>query len=154
MSDIARRHGGWARFNWDKWLVDCAHCTSGLKPGVHIYDDEGVMVRYSVEWGDTSMTCWDCGRVTENIAWPPDPIGIEAILYMRPNEKHRNWWPGETLDMLLLENIAHGILPPIDALEGGGGSLMVTCGERIVGGVMGRLVQQIDPTRQLHEIGH
>lgn len=152
MTDLVPRYGGTARFNWDKWLVDCAHCTSGLKPGVHLYED-GRLVRYAVEWGDTSMICWDCGQVTENIAWPPDPGAIEVILFMRPDEQNRNWWPGETLAELLLENITHGIMPPADAIEDGR-PLMTTMNEVVVGGSLVSLMPEFAAARRLFEIGN
>jgi hypothetical protein len=152
VSDIVLRHGGATRMNWSRWIVDCAHCTSGLVVGVHLCDEHGTMVRYSIEWGDWSMVCWDCGQVTEAIAWPPDPAAIEAILSMRPDEKTRNWEPGETLDGLLMENILHGIMPPDEALEQGG-PLIVGQGDYVIGGYINRLAGQFDPQRRVPEIG-
>lgn len=152
MSGLVLLLGAGARFNWSRWLVDCGFCLSGLEPGRHLYDKHGVLVRYSIEWGDEVMTCWDCGMVTEGVAWPVDPLGIETLLLMRPDEKTRNWFPGETLDDLLQENIAHGIMPPVGEVEGGSVMLMRTEDERVVGGVVGKLVRQVDPSRRMQEI--
>jgi hypothetical protein len=152
MTDLVVRAQGAARMNWSRWIIDCAHCTSGLTPGHHLYDERGVMVRYSIEWGDAAMRCWDCGGLTEGVLWPADPAAIEAILGMRPDERTRNWYPGETLDALMLENIAHGILPP-DELMAPGRPLMIGIGDQVTGGVVDLLAAQIDPARRVHEIG-
>jgi hypothetical protein len=152
MTDIQVRAEGAARVNWSRWIIDCAHCQSGLTPGCHLYDEHGVMIRYSIEWGDTSMLCWDCGRITEGILWPADPAAIWAILSMRPDERTRNWYPNETLDALMLENIAHGILPP-DEILAAGGPLILGVGDRVTGGMVDVMAGKIDPARRVHEIG-
>jgi hypothetical protein len=36
--------------------------------------------------------------------------GVERLLMMRPDPSTRNWFPGETLGDLMMENGAHGIL--------------------------------------------
>lgn len=151
MSELVLLLGAGTRFNWDKWLVDCAHCTSGLEVGKHLYDESGAVVRRALEWGDTSMTCWDCGGVTEGIEWPPDPLGIEVILMMRPDEATRNWFPGESLNDLLQENMEHGIVPTA-LLPPDGGALMLTVEERIVGGTFGALIRELDPSRIMTQI--
>lgn len=98
------------------------------------------------------MQCWDCGWVTEHIVWPQDPDSIEAVLAMRPNETTRNWWPGETLQSLILENVQHGILPPEAALESGSGPLMIVQGDSIVGGSLASLLPQVRSARRRLEI--
>jgi hypothetical protein len=35
--------------------------------------------------------------------------GVERLLMMRPDPSTRNWFPGETLGDLMMENGAHGI---------------------------------------------
>ena len=152
MTELVLLTGAGVRMNWSRWVVDCAWCTSGLIPGVHLFDAGGRKVRHSLEWGDRSMVCWDCGGVTEGIEWPPDPLAIELILSMRPEEKTRNWFPGETLNDLLQENVAHGIVPPDVLLPHGGGVLMSTVDEMVVGGTVGALIRQIDPSRVMTEI--
>lgn len=84
-----------ARHNWGRWIVDCCCCSSGLK----------------VPPGTTEAVCWDCGEVIGPVVWPADPDGIEAILAYRPDPNTRNWEPGETLEQLLGENAAHGLIP-------------------------------------------
>jgi hypothetical protein len=61
--------------------------------------------------GDPVWVCEVCGLPTD-IVWPPDPIAIEAVLLMRPDPASRNWEPGETVADLVMENAAHGIVPP------------------------------------------
>jgi hypothetical protein len=94
-----------ARFNWGRWIVDCGSrlCTSALMlpPGTPI------------------MRCWDCEFVTEDIIWPEAVGLIENLLLMRPDEKTRNWEPGETVDDLVRENLRHGIIVPPRHIEQG-----------------------------------
>ena len=89
-----------ARCNWGRWIADCAspHCTSALQ----------------LEYMQPSMTCRDCGWPTGHIVWPDDPAAITYVLSLRPDEKTRNAEPGETVDMLVAENVAHGIDMPVD----------------------------------------
>lgn len=86
-----------ARSNWGRWVVDCAtpYCTNA----------------WMVRVGQPHWDCFTCGYRNE-INWPPDPAAIEYLLEMRPDPKTRNWEPGETLTDLLMENIAHGVVPP------------------------------------------
>jgi hypothetical protein len=154
MSDLVLPHATAARCNWGRWIIDCRRCTSALE----IKDDRQAITRpdgrivVHPHWGDQTMQCWDCGWVADGVAYPPDPIGIEVILRMRPDEKHRNWQPGETLDWLMLENIAHGIMPPTEGIEGGG-PMMITRGDVIVGGSIVTLIPELEATRRLFEIG-
>jgi hypothetical protein len=154
MTDLMRAGTGFARANWGRWLIDCGRpgCLSALEVGHHLRDQNGAEVRHGVDWFEPSMRCWDCGWVTEHIVWPHDPDSIEIVLAMRPAEITRNWWPGETLESLMLENIAHGILPPDHLLEGGAGPLMVCVGDSIVGGRLAELLPQFQAARRLHEI--
>ena len=98
------------------------------------------------------MQCWDCDWVTTQIGWPADPFAIEALLFMRPDEKNRNWSPGETLDALLLENIAHGIVPPESLLRGGEPLMVVSRDEVLVGGSLMAALPEFEAVQRLHEI--
>lgn len=93
---VAAEDVAMARMNWSRWIADCSsrHCTSALAlaPGTPI------------------MRCFDCGWVTERIVWPDHTDAIETLLAMRPDEKTRNWEPGETLEQLANENVQHGII--------------------------------------------
>lgn len=118
----------YARIHCGRWVVLCGRpwCASAL----------------TLTPGTPGMACWDCGW-EGRIVWPPDPEGIEAILTMRPNVLNRGWEPGETVQDLLTENIAHGILPP--GIEPGDPDavpreLLTTVDDRIVGGSVGLLI--------------
>lgn len=96
MTDLALSGAGYAEVNWSRWIVRCPrpYCTSALR----------------VEIGEPAVTCWECGLLTP-VIWPPDPIAIAAILAARPVPRTRNWLPGEPLEVLLEENVAHGLIP-------------------------------------------
>lgn len=131
-------YGNHVYANWGRWVVMCASpfCT-------------GAMQVYS---GQMFVACGDCGWPIEELIWPVDPEGVETILLMRPDEKTRNWHPGETLQDLLAENVEHGILPkgiePADpdavAVE-----LMATVDDRLVSGLVGL---QLRPDIRRHQI--
>lgn len=155
MTDVGIRYGAEARMNWSRWILDCSNpgCLSALEvkaPQAPYIDRDG-NVWFHPTWGATSMRCWDCGWTTRHVAWPADPFAIEAILFMRPDEKTRNWSPGETLDSLLLENLVHGILPPMAGLAGGT-PLMITRGDVLVGGTLMSVLPELEAAQRLHDI--
>jgi hypothetical protein len=140
MSDLVKPGTTFVRVNWQLFIVDCAWCTSSLALGPDVVLEDGT-IRRGLAWGHADMRCWDCGMVSGPIlGWPADPQGIMAILVQRPNIWDRNWVYPETLDDLMFENLAHGILPAavrgIEAAPGDVASLMITAGDRIVGGVL------------------
>jgi hypothetical protein len=112
--------------NWGRWVALCpSHwCDSAMQ----------------VWPGQQHTVCGDCGEPITQLIWPADPEGIEALLALRPAAKLRNWYPGETLQQLLAENLAHGILPPAvdpDVSQ----TLMVTSDDdRIISGPVGLLI--------------
>lgn len=125
----------YAEANWGRWV---ARCPAGLCTNA-------VQVR---RW-QQRFECAGAGGCgwTSPLAWPADPEAIEMLLAMRPDEKTRNWVPGETLQQLLLENAQHDVLPPAALVESG--SLMDTLGERMTGG---RFVAAL-PEYRRREIG-
>lgn len=54
--------------------------------------------------------------------WPAQVEDIERLTLARPVPTTRNWVPGETLEQLLAENMAHGLMPvfgePVAISEG------------------------------------
>lgn len=44
--------------------------------------------------------------------WPRDADAIWQLLQQRPCAETRNWEIGETVDNLLAENVAHGLIDP------------------------------------------
>lgn len=55
--------------------------------------------------------CSRCGLACRS-DWPGNAEDIWFVLAQRPCAETRNWLPGETLEDLIIENAAHGILPP------------------------------------------
>lgn len=45
------------------------------------------------------------------VEWPPDIADLERVLLARPAPSTRNWRPGESLEDLVAENFAHGLVP-------------------------------------------
>jgi hypothetical protein len=52
--------------------------------------------------------CFDCGRVYKVVKFPRNAGKIESILLVRPMA-NRNWKKGETVKLLVAENIKHGL---------------------------------------------
>ncbi len=96
-------HGGVinAYINHGKWVADCGnpHCHNAR----------------ALDYGQ-DFICIDevhgdaCGFAFD-VAWPPpeEATRICAVLAYRPDRATRNWRPDETVTMLLIENMAHGI---------------------------------------------
>lgn len=57
----------------------------------------------------TIYCCAECGTGWYQIIFPADRSAIEKALLLRPEAHNRNWRPGETVEMLLAENAAHGV---------------------------------------------
>lgn len=92
-----------AHASWSKWAARCGLCPNGTS-----------LQRLQPTWD-----CWICGTTTE-IIWPHIKMieAVERLLMMRPDPTKRNWFPGETLHDLMLENAEHGILPMPEAKPG------------------------------------
>ena len=89
-----------ARINWGRWIVDCPHCNSAL----------------DVTTADNQAICLDCGTEWFAIVFTPTPRkrNIETALLKRPGNRagifpHSNWYPGESVAHLNLENERMGI---------------------------------------------
>jgi hypothetical protein len=90
---------------------------------------------------DTNFMCYDCGFIADTVVWPNDVEAIQALLNMRPGVHTRNWEVGETLNDLLIENIAHDIMPDewrelAANPEPSQITVMRTVDERVVGGLL------------------
>ena len=70
--------------------------------------------------------CWECGHRTE-VIWPaPEMVhGIERLLLLRRNPNTQNWYPGETLTDLQMENGLHGIYDFAKAIEASPGTALM-----------------------------
>lgn len=113
MTDLLPTGAVQARHNQNRWVADCPNCSSAIgAPRSCAVGEELFGWIIAMEIGDPLVRCWDCGAAIGPIIWPNDPQGIEAILSFRPDPATRNWEPGETLEQLLAENVAHGCVPP------------------------------------------
>jgi hypothetical protein len=110
-----------ARIEWGRIVVDCPspHCRSALTvpPGWPLY------------------ACWDCPAIG-GIVWPDNLADIASVLWLRPDPSTRGWNPGESLETLVGENIAHrvGIGEHGEALPAEGGPVLLIVNGRIVDG--------------------
>lgn len=87
--------------NQGRWIVECPVC-KGAQVACHT---------------DPKFLCNVCANVAidgrwRRTVWPPNRNAIEAALEVRPNELEQNWFPGETVDNLLAENVEHGVVAP------------------------------------------
>jgi hypothetical protein len=87
-----------------------------------------------------------CGEEAD-VVWPADPAAIEMLLMMRPVPRTRNWLPGESLEDLLGENLAHGIELP--AIEDETTTVAVIVDDRLVGGLLHQQLTAADARPQL-----
>ena len=84
----------------NRWVADCPACQGGIAC-----------------WSQNPRgACLDCGRIYQ-IAFPEDRQEIEAVLVQRPTQ-NRHWFVGDPVDMLIAENIEHGLTEPVGRLEG------------------------------------
>ena len=79
-----------AKINHGQWIVSC-ECNGGAFtcPKVKV------------------ACCFDCGRVYLSVKFPKNLATIERLLLGRPMV-NRNWIKGETVKLLMAENIEHG----------------------------------------------
>jgi hypothetical protein len=97
--------------NWGKWVADCprpfclnaeqfGRCDDGTIGGL---GGELFHCRDDTRHGGCGLTC--------PAQWPANVEDLEAVILARPVPGTRNWRPGETLDDLIHENAAHGLVP-------------------------------------------
>jgi hypothetical protein len=84
--------------NHGRWIAECPDC-------------RGAQVAAR---SDPRFFCVDClnawcGGRWVRLVWPPDASDIEALLLKRETH-HRNWSPGESVNDLLAENVAHATI--------------------------------------------
>lgn len=78
--------------NFGRWCGLCPECGAGV-----------MMDR---RWPEAR--CFSCGATFEHIIWPDDPDGVEKVLLARPLQ-NQNCLPGETVQMLVVENVRHRV---------------------------------------------
>jgi len=87
-----------AHVNHGRWVV---HCPTPGCGGAELAREDGLFF------------CCECrnaevGGDYRTVAFPGEREEIERVLKLRPAPATRNWQPGETLDDLKAENLAHG----------------------------------------------
>lgn len=90
----------YAQVNHNRWIVECPIC-----PSAQVASET-----------DRRFFCLDCFNGGEDgyfeVLFPDDRAEIEAALTKRPDPTTRNWYPGEDVEKLKLENVAHGLDHP------------------------------------------
>ncbi len=142
-------HGGVvdAYINHGRWVADCGnpHCHNAR----------------ALAYGE-SFLCVDelagdaCGFAFD-VAWPPleEAERICAVLAYRPDRATRNWLPDETVTMLLIENMAHGIRHA-SSPEIGGAATQLVLDASGDGPPTVRVLDRpvvVDAAPEVHEIG-
>jgi hypothetical protein len=90
-----------ARVDWGRWVIDCT-C--------------GTVVMVQPEW--TYAPCAECGIVHQAIVYPAERTTVEQLLDVRQQRTQFFDPATETIEMLIAENLAHG-LPVPGVLPGG-----------------------------------
>jgi hypothetical protein len=99
-----------AYVSWGLWVADCP------RPDCRGAEHHGHAPITGVVGGLTQQgfRCARCGLVCQ-ADWPANAEDIWFLLAQRPIVETRSWNRGETLEHLMIENAAHGIMLP--ALE-------------------------------------
>lgn len=90
--------------NHGRWVVECSslNCTAAEK----VLAWQAVAV-CDCRDRDFCQHATPCATVIQ-LDWPADRAKIEAILVTRP-VLNRNWYPWQSLEKLVEENVAHGL---------------------------------------------
>jgi hypothetical protein len=101
-----------ARVNHGMWIASCSCGAKGLPtPGCVVFLDSPL--GWCVRCGNRA---WGGGWRWIVVPGEGERREIEAVLSCRGNPADRNWSPGETVEMLMAENWAHG--DPVPDLDG------------------------------------
>ncbi len=97
-SGVSTKATAYAEINHGRWIVRCPFCASAQLASKT----------------DKRFFCIEClneavGRRWVRVTWPAEAEAIEATLLVRPDERNRNWRPGETAADLARENIERGV---------------------------------------------
>ena len=140
LTAIALPGVAYAEANWGRWIARCPRpwCTNAMR----------------VDLDQAAFRCEGLGGcgLEADIAWPPDPAAIEILLLQRPVPRTRNWMQGESLEQLLAENAAHGVLPPEWTAElpaGESRAIADIVEQRVVGGLLLDQLAAADPRREI-----
>lgn len=96
-----------ARVNHGRWIADCPFC-----PGAEQIWPQGIRraedVAFPFGIANGILHCGTTGS-TCPVDFPDERFDITRVLARRPDERTRNWFPGESVADLVAENIGHGV---------------------------------------------
>jgi len=99
-----------AYVNHGRWVADC--------PDQECHGAEDTLpspITGVIGLNRHRMICTNCGR-TWPVEWPMTADMIVAVLMQRPRKDNRHWWPWESVEDLLVENMTHGFGVPDKAV--------------------------------------
>ncbi len=105
-TDIADKPILEAEVNVGRWLVRCPFCAGAEM----IWEDSLIFMCES---------CWNkkVDYKFLKVKLPLKRTQIEKLLELRPNTINKNWLPNDTIKAIEAENLAHGIVTPIETDE-------------------------------------
>jgi hypothetical protein len=100
-----------AYVNHGRWVAHCAtpSCAGAERvwPGGKVQHRDKIPLPFGVTAAGV-LHCANCGR-TSSVEFPVDRKQINKILGRRPVPETRNWFPGETVEDLNVENTVNGV---------------------------------------------
>lgn len=84
--------------SWGRWVAPCG------TPGCG-----GASLAWENDHRVCCVSCGNAGAGWHRVLWPANAELIDAVLAARPIPATRNWQPGEPLESLRAENVAHGL---------------------------------------------
>jgi hypothetical protein len=95
--------------NQGRWV---AHCdTDGCSGAERVWPNGQIREKSGRKYGISRqgvLNCGNCG-LTSSVTFPVDRKQITRLLNRRPVPETRNWFPGETVEALAEESVAHGL---------------------------------------------
>jgi hypothetical protein len=119
--------------NWGRWVAPCAGCPSALQVVAGVVDEDAGVLGWDAGHRRHGLRCLECGSL-HVASWPDEDLtaGVERLLMLRPDPTTRSWYPGETLDDLAAENMAHGVFARLEIDPTPGTASLVIRDGRIV----------------------
>lgn len=102
-----------AYINHGRWIVEC-QCGNAVEavPDPATHQIKIGQKRYRCEpWGAEAHPDGFCGA-EYTVIWPRNAKRIVAVLSHRPRRSNQNWLPGESVALLIAENLEHGCQVP------------------------------------------
>jgi hypothetical protein len=100
----------YAFVNHGRWVAHCETdgCSGAERvwPGGQVREKDGR--KFGVSRGGV-LHCSNCGQ-TSKVLFPDERKRIDSLLARRPIPERRNWYPPESVEDLIEENKAHGLV--------------------------------------------